>query len=354
MTASRRPAARAIAALVTVSLALAACGGSGDGGDTGVGDNAEVEGAADGTDGTSEEGGDAAAFPVTIEHEFGETTIEAEPTRVVTAGFNEQDDVLALGVVPVGARDYLDYDEEDRPWAADLLVDGPPEQVGGMELDYELIAALEPDLIVATYAFIDADGYELLSAIAPTISQPAGYDPGGIPWEEQTRIIGEALGRSDLAEERIAEVETLFADARDAHPQFEGATLAVDFVLAPDQHYVLPEQDRRFRFFEDLGFSAPETTGELSLEQLELLDQDVLIVGGAARGDFDDEPLLAGLDVVVDGRTVYLGGFDTDHAAALGFGSVLSLPYALEQLVPPLADAADGDPGTEVVDPGTG
>jgi iron complex transport system substrate-binding protein len=46
---------------------------------------------------------DPDAFPVTIEHALGETTIEAEPTRVATLGWTDQDHVLALGVVPVGA-----------------------------------------------------------------------------------------------------------------------------------------------------------------------------------------------------------------------------------------------------------
>src|SRR5262245_47129888 len=46
---------------------------------------------------------DADAFPVTIEHAFGETTIEEEPTRVATLGWSDQDAVLSLGVVPVGA-----------------------------------------------------------------------------------------------------------------------------------------------------------------------------------------------------------------------------------------------------------
>ena len=46
---------------------------------------------------------DADAFPVTIEHAFGETTIEEEPNRVATLGWTDQDMALSLGVVPVGA-----------------------------------------------------------------------------------------------------------------------------------------------------------------------------------------------------------------------------------------------------------
>ena len=42
------------------------------------------------------------AFPVTIDHALGRTTVEQEPTRVVTLGWSDQDVALALGVVPVG------------------------------------------------------------------------------------------------------------------------------------------------------------------------------------------------------------------------------------------------------------
>src|SRR5690349_7277696 len=47
------------------------------------------------------------AFPVTIEHKHGSTTIPSAPTRVVTVGWNDQDFVLALGVVPVSTRQWF-------------------------------------------------------------------------------------------------------------------------------------------------------------------------------------------------------------------------------------------------------
>ena len=46
---------------------------------------------------------DPDAFPVTIEHAYGETTIKEEPKRVATLGWSDQDMALSLGVVPVGA-----------------------------------------------------------------------------------------------------------------------------------------------------------------------------------------------------------------------------------------------------------
>src|SRR4051812_15117953 len=60
------------------------------------------------------------AFPVSIDHKFGSTTITSRPTRVVTVGWNDQDFALALGVVPVSTREwfeeYLTY-----PWVKTAL-----------------------------------------------------------------------------------------------------------------------------------------------------------------------------------------------------------------------------------------
>ncbi len=42
------------------------------------------------------------AFPVSIEHAFGSTTIQERPERVVTLGWSAQDVAYALGVPPVG------------------------------------------------------------------------------------------------------------------------------------------------------------------------------------------------------------------------------------------------------------
>ena len=42
----------------------------------------------------------ADAFPVTIEHAFGETTIESKPERIATVAWANHEVPLALGVVP--------------------------------------------------------------------------------------------------------------------------------------------------------------------------------------------------------------------------------------------------------------
>jgi iron complex transport system substrate-binding protein len=48
-----------------------------------------------------------AAFPLTIKHKYGSTTIEKVPERIVTVGLTDHDALLALGVVPVGTTEWF-------------------------------------------------------------------------------------------------------------------------------------------------------------------------------------------------------------------------------------------------------
>ncbi|MCI2237979.1 iron-siderophore ABC transporter substrate-binding protein [Paenibacillus sp. TRM 82003] len=316
-----------------VLAATAACGDGDEGGDAAA---APATGSAD-----------TGAFPATVEHAFGSTTIEEEPQRVVTVGFNDQDFVLALGVTPVGVRENLGYDASTRPWAQDLLPAEPLPLVGSTELSVEAIAALSPDLVVGTYAFLTEGLYQQLSGVAPTVGDLEMSPEGGstATWQEQLAATGTALGKSEEAEALTAEVEGKIAAARDAHPEFAERTISVVLVL-DSGYYALDSSDPRGRFFTDLGFTASGTTGEVSAEQVSLLDTDVLVVLGATREEFAANPLAAALPVVTENRTVYVGDFAGDFAGALGFASPLSLPYAVELAVPQLAAASDGDPAT--------
>ena len=61
---------------------------------------------------------DASAFPVTISHDFGETTIPKPPERIVVTEQGEGlDSLLALGVPPTGMVMGRNYIEGLAPWA---------------------------------------------------------------------------------------------------------------------------------------------------------------------------------------------------------------------------------------------
>ena len=58
------------------------------------------------------------AFPVTLEHKYGSTTLEKAPARVVCVGLTEQDALLALGIVPLAVTKWFgDAPGYIFPWA---------------------------------------------------------------------------------------------------------------------------------------------------------------------------------------------------------------------------------------------
>ncbi|BBF99545.1 MULTISPECIES: ABC transporter substrate-binding protein [Pseudonocardia] len=300
-------------------------------------------------------GDDAAAgpgFPVTIEHRFGTTTIERAPQRVVTIGYSDHDAVMALGVPVAGVR-YWYGPEGDaiQPWAEDAARQtGSQPQILTMETpDPEKIAAASPDLVIGIYSDLEQGSYDLISAIAPTVAAPAQYADYGVPWQETTRIVGRALGRSEQAEQAVAGVEARFAAAREANPQWAGKEVAVA-TRSADKLGVFASHDLRSQFFTELGFVVParfdELSGEnfyadLSFEQSNELERDLVVwdqlsftPGGRATVEAD--PLISRLAVTREGRTVFLEG-----ATELAFAwqTVLSLPAALDGVLPLLEQA---------------
>jgi len=289
------------------------------------------------------------AFPVTIEHQYGSTTITEAPKRVVAIGFIEQDLLLAVGVTPVAVRYwYGDEAEAIKPWAKDK-VEGEDPVVLNMpygSLNYEAILELQPDLISAVTSGITQEEYELLSQIAPTIAQSGDYINFGMPWQEATQMVGDAVGKSAEAAAAVAEVEALFAEARANNPEFEGKSVAVSYFSA-GTYGIYTSQDIRGRFFTELGFVMPEEMDELagdsfyadvSVERIDLLDQDLIAIvnlqfveGG--RETLEAEPLFSQLKAVQEGRVIY---FDEEAENALGYSSPLSLPYALNAALPQL------------------
>lgn len=304
----------------------------------------------------SESASDSQSFPVTVEHVHGSTTVPDEPERVVSVGFNDQDVLLALGIKPVAVREWFgEQPHATWPWATDELGDAEPEVLSAEELNFEVIAGLRPDLIVGVYSEITEQEYEKLSAIAPTIARPADHPDFGVPWQDQTRIIGGAVGRGERAEELINEVEAEFAAAREEHPEFEGKSAVVAYSFEPGSFGAYASVDLRSQVLTALGFQIPERIDELagdqffaeiSAEQLELLDADVLAwVLLIPSSVVTDNPLYQQLDAAREGRDLFL---DEQLQGAMSFSTVLSLPFLLDELVPQLAAAVDGDPATEV------
>ncbi len=199
--------------------------------------------------------------------------------------------------------------------------------------------------------------YPKLSQIASTVAQSGDFVDGGTPWQDQTRIIGRALGQEPRAGELVAAVEAQFVEARQANPQFAGATAVAAYDSGDGQLGIYGPEDPRVRVLTALGFETPPRIAEMvgnefyatiSAEQLQLVEADVVVwisytEAGASR--IQDQAVYRTLKVAREGRDVFLLGTDP-VGVAYAWSTVLSLPVALDGLIPRFAAALDGNPAT--------
>ncbi|MGA8258309.1 MAG: ABC transporter substrate-binding protein, partial [Nocardioides sp.] len=333
----------ALVLVVVSTVALAACG---DGGSQApaVATPPEATGA-EVIEGTG-------TFPVTVEHRFGETTISAEPQRVVSVGLTEQDILLQFGVIPVAVTEwYGDQPDATWPWAHDLLGDTEPVVLSDDDgLEFEKIAGLDPDLIIGTNAGMTKRDYELLSQIAPTVSSIPDSLPYFSPWPDQVLQVARALGREADGQELVDRVQADYARVAEFHAdEWEGKTAT--FSQGEPYSgilYVYPD-DLSTAFLTDLGFTitpglepfAPDigSQAEISAENVELLEADVVVWATESSEGFDKLQAfstVADLPAVKEQRSVYTDG---TLAGAVYFLTPLSLEYVLENLTPMLEKA---------------
>ena len=270
---------------------------------------------------------------------------------VVALGWSDAEVALALGVTPVAVYDWQGFGEANKgvgPWATPLFGDTTPTVLAntGDELDYEAIQTLNPDLILSTRSAGDEAQFTRLSTIAATVFAPPGTGAFATKWDDQTRQVAQALGKTAEGDALIASVEQQVTAAAQANPQFAGKT-AVTGTKFGDAFGAYIAGDARWDLIEALGFvqNPPvlelETAGfyaPISAEQIGVLDADVAILFpiGFTLDELKADPLVASLKVVQENRVVYLEATD-ELTQAFSAASPLSIPIAVAGIVPQLA-----------------
>ncbi|MDY7102281.1 MAG: ABC transporter substrate-binding protein [Actinomycetota bacterium] len=194
---------------VALSLAAASCGEGSDDGDA-------ERAAAPSTTATSEVVSTTTAAPTTtaetVPEESEPVNVDAFEQRVVLFGAEELlADALALGVEPVASSSTLGAETGEGFTGIPDYVTTDVEVLSHPYVNFEQLAALEPDIIVGIAPIIDGHGPELFEEIADTWVVPHDVTP-----EQQVRLLGEAFGRSERAEELVAELEAAATDAAGA------------------------------------------------------------------------------------------------------------------------------------------
>ena len=148
-------------------------------------------------------------FPRTIKHAMGETKLEKKPERVIVLDTGELDNVVALGIKPVGIA-YTDGSPTMPSYIGDK--GGTPENVGTTSnLNLEAITKLNPDLILGSQLRAEAL-YPKLAAIAPTVFS---VRPGYV-WKENFLLNAAALDRQAAAAKMLEDYTKKATETGDA------------------------------------------------------------------------------------------------------------------------------------------
>ncbi|WP_377266977.1 ABC transporter substrate-binding protein [Peterkaempfera sp. SMS 1(5)a] len=291
----RRRGTAAAALVVAVALSLAACGsdssGNGKGGSAGVTAGAAAEAKdsksvakggkdfGDAAEKTAALGTDAkpGEWPRTIKHAMGSTVIKAQPKRVVVLDVGELDNVVSLGVKPVG----LALTEGSPELPSYLKKDaGTPADIGTINsLNLEAIAALKPDLILGSQLRAAAS-YDELSKIAPTVFS---IRPG-FTWKQNYLLNAAALDRTAQAQANLAAYQkraTSLGDKLGAHKP------TVSMVRYMPNGLIRLYANDSFigTILKDVGIPRPKNqdiadlAAEISAENIDQADADYIFTG---------------------------------------------------------------------------
>lgn len=173
------------------------------------------------------------AAAVTIPDSRGDQTFEQPPERAVALSWSLAEQLVELGVPPVGMADPEGY----RVWVRrPALPDGVLDVGLRQEPNYERIAELNPDVILLSddqRGFIDQ-----LQRIAPvvhfdTFSEDHDNAAAAV---ETFRTLGRLFGREDVADARLAERDQRLAALRETvQAHFDGDPPPVTVVRLSDE-----------------------------------------------------------------------------------------------------------------------
>ena len=276
-----------------------------------------------GCGGTAEESDDADS--VTVDTLKGEVEVPEDAKNAVVLNSPAADAAAGLGVTPVAVASAKD---QIMPWQKGVTDDVADGSLINAEYapNLEKIAAYEPDVIFAApWNIADDATYDQLSDIAPVIipdTESANPD-----WDEMTEQVGEALGKSDEAEELIDKtkdkLEAVGADLGVDGKSYQLISPRADgiyfgnaaplelFGLEPGQHQT-PEEVNKFT---------------LSAENLDQLDADYLFVWAMdddGKKQVVDNPNYDSLPSVKNGTATFI---DADFATAVNAASPASLDW---------------------------
>lgn len=159
---------------------------------------------------------------ITVQDSRGEQTLETTPQKVVVLNWDLAEQVIELGVTPVGMPEIKDY----QTWVVQPEVPEGVSEIGRRaEPNLSEIAKLKPDVILA--ASPQKDLIEKLETIAPVLYYASYSAKKDHAQEaiENFKNIAQVLDKSEVAEQKLSQMQTQFSELKSQLQNAYGETL---------------------------------------------------------------------------------------------------------------------------------
>ena len=329
-----------VAAFAASALVLSGCASDG-------GDSAEEQ-----QTGAAESG----AFPITIEHAYGETTLEQEPEGVIAWGWGSADAMLALDVVPAAMQQqaYGGNEEGVLPWAAEKIEELGAEtptvlETTTGEVPIEQVASVDADVFLAPYSGLTQDEYDQLTDMGMQVIAYQG-EAWTTPWRDVIATVADVLGKSSAGDELLAGIDEQIAAKAAEHPEFEGKTV-IHALDSQGTLFAYKAADARSEFTTGIGFELSPALDAIdtdeatfyttvSPENVDQLEADVIVLYADTQEAMDaflesEQGKL--LPQQETGGIAQIVG--VENVAAMSPPTALSLPWGLDEYIDALAAA---------------
>lgn len=290
-----------MAALAMLAAVLAGCGGQPKA-NTSDGDASTSPSAA---------GGQAAA-PWTVKHEMGAIELKTPPEKVIVLDTYLLDIALALGIKPIGIASESVGRQELPPYLQKQVSHSFTWVGARTEPNLELLAGLEPDLIVADLTRHKA-AYEGLSKIAPTLVVTGS---GAEDWKTIIGKLGEATKRQEKAAAVIADFERKLAEGKAALAGKSSLAVAPVTLYPKSKVRIYTPDSYTGAILKGLGLNLPYTADgkpfeEVSVEKLLDVRADAFVLLQSPQYTQDvtpaEYPVFKDLPVFKAGRAYTVG-----------------------------------------------
>jgi len=235
----------------------------------------------------------------TVKDAYGEVTVPANPSKIVVLDIGGLDNLLELGIKPIGAPSILAAGD---PYPAYLKGTDGITNIGSVnEPNLEAIDALKPDLIIGNKDAHDAL-YGQLGKIAPTVF----VETLGVTWKANLLLHAEAVNKQDEGKKLLETYEAKISDFKAKNAEQGGKTVSLIRPRA-DKIQAYLKDNFAGTIMADAGVSRPEAqqvegfSKDVTEEQMVELDGDVILWLNREPDAFaklEKSPLWAGLSGV--------------------------------------------------------